>query len=65
VSIFGRPVRRQGEQATYEAHGTLIPEHARIAFGIYTQLPIRDGGSRSLNGQGMSARWRRFRVREG
>jgi hypothetical protein len=46
----------------YEAHGTLIPEHARIAFGIYTQLPIRDGRSRSLDGQGMDARWRRFRV---
>ncbi len=47
----------------YEAHGTLIPERARIAFGIYTQLPIRDGRSRSLDGQGMNARWRRFRVR--
>ena len=47
----------------YEAHGILIPEHARISFGIYTQLPIRDGRSRSLDGQGMSARWRRFRVR--
>jgi len=47
----------------YETHGTLIPEHARFAFGIYTQLPIRDGRSRSLTGQGMSARWRRFRVR--
>jgi hypothetical protein len=47
----------------YEAHGTLIPERARIGFGIYTQLPIRDGRSRSLDGQGMSARWRRFRVR--
>jgi hypothetical protein len=47
----------------YEAHGILIPERARIAFGIYTQLPIRDGRSRSLDGQGMSARWRRFRVR--
>jgi hypothetical protein len=47
----------------YEAHGTLIPERARISFGIYTQLPIRDGRSRSLGGQGMDARWRRFRVR--
>jgi hypothetical protein len=47
----------------YEAHGTLIPERARIGFGIYTQLPIRDGRSRSLEGQGMDARWRRFRVR--
>jgi Family of unknown function (DUF6081) len=47
----------------YEAHGTLIPEHARIGFGIWTMLPIRDGRSRSLNGQGLGARWRRFRVR--
>jgi hypothetical protein len=47
----------------YEAHGTLIPERARIGFGIYTMLPIRDGRSRSLDGQGMNARWRRFRVR--
>jgi Family of unknown function (DUF6081) len=47
----------------YEARGTLIPERAHIAFGFYTQLPIRDGRSRSLDGQGMSARWRRFRVR--
>jgi uncharacterized protein DUF6081 len=46
----------------YEAH-TLIPERARIGFGIWTMLPIRDGRSRSLDGQGMSARWRRFRVR--
>ena len=46
----------------YEAHGILIPERARIAFGIYTQLPIRDGRSQSLDGQGMSARWCRFRV---
>jgi hypothetical protein len=49
-------------RTVYEAHGTLIPEHAHIAFGIWTMLPIRDGRSRSLHGQGMSARWRRFRV---
>jgi Family of unknown function (DUF6081) len=47
----------------YEAHGTFIPERARIALGIHTQLRIRDGRSRSLEGQGMSARWRRIRVR--
>jgi hypothetical protein len=46
----------------YEAEGTLIPEQARISFGIYTQLPIRDGRSQSLEGQGMGARWRGFRV---
>jgi Family of unknown function (DUF6081) len=47
----------------YEAHGILIPERARLCFAIYTQLAIRDGRSRSLDGQGMNARWRRFRVR--
>jgi Family of unknown function (DUF6081) len=47
----------------YEAHGTLIPERVRLCFGIYTQLPIRDGRSRSLAGQGIDAAWRRFRVR--
>jgi hypothetical protein len=47
----------------YEAHGTLIPERAHIGFGIWTMLPIRDGRSRSLDGQGMNARWRRFRLR--
>jgi hypothetical protein len=44
----------------YEAH-TLIPERAVIGFGIWTMLPARDG--RSVGGQGMDARWRRFRVR--
>jgi hypothetical protein len=47
----------------YETHGTFIPERVRIGFGIWTMLPIRDGRSRSLDGQGMNARWRRFRVR--
>ena len=46
----------------YEAH-TFIPERAQIGFGIWTMLPDRDGRSRSLDGQGMSARWHRFRVR--
>ncbi len=47
----------------YQAHGTLIPERASIGFGIWTMLPIRDGRSRSLDGQGLNARWRRFRAR--
>jgi hypothetical protein len=47
----------------YETHGTFIPERVRIGFGIWTMLPIRDGRSHSLEGQGMDARWRRFRVR--
>jgi hypothetical protein len=48
----------------YATHGTFIPERVRIGFGIWTMLPIRDGRSRSLDGQGMHARWRRFRVHE-
>jgi hypothetical protein len=50
-------------RTVHEAHGTLIPDHAQIGLGIWTMLPIRDGRSRSLNGQGLNARWRRFRVR--
>jgi Family of unknown function (DUF6081) len=46
----------------YEAR-TFIPERVQIGFGIWTMLPERDGRSRSLYGQGLSARWRRFRVR--
>jgi Family of unknown function (DUF6081) len=44
----------------YEAH-TFIPERVVIGFGIWTMLPQLDG--RSLDGQGLSARWRRPRVR--
>jgi hypothetical protein len=49
-------------QTVYRAHGTFIPDRVRIGIGIWTQLPIRDGRSRSLDGQGMNARWRRFRM---
>ena len=44
----------------YEAQ-TFIPERVLIGCGIWTMLPERDG--RSVDGQGMNARWRRFRVR--
>jgi hypothetical protein len=44
----------------YEAR-TLIPERALIGFGVWTMLPERDG--RAAEGQGVDARWRRFRVR--
>jgi hypothetical protein len=47
----------------YESPGTFIPDRVRIGFGIWTMLPIRNGRSRSLDGQGLSARWRGFRVR--
>jgi hypothetical protein len=43
----------------YEAH-TFIPERALIGFGIWTMLPSRD--ARSVDGQGLEARWRQFRV---
>jgi hypothetical protein len=46
----------------YQTRGSFIPERVRIGFGIWTMLPIRDGRSRSLDGQGMHARWRQFRV---
>jgi len=59
-----RATWRVDGHTVYEAHGTVIPEHARIGFGIWTMVPIRDGRSRSLAGQGMSVRWRRFRVPE-
>jgi hypothetical protein len=49
----------------YQTRGTFIPERVQIGFGIWTMLPIKDGRGRSLEGQGMSARWRRFRVRGG
>jgi hypothetical protein len=45
----------------YEAQ-TFIPERARIGFGIWTMLPPREGRS-PLEGQGLDARWRQFRVR--
>jgi hypothetical protein len=56
-------VWRVDGHTVYEAHGTMIPESAQIGFGIWTMLPIRDGRSRSLSGQGMNAWWHRFRVR--
>jgi hypothetical protein len=58
-----RATWRVDGHTVYEAPGTVIPEHARIGFGIWTMLPIRNGRSRSLDGQGVNARWRRFRVR--
>jgi hypothetical protein len=50
-------------RTVYEAQGTFVPERVGVGFGIWTMLPIRDGRSRSLGGQGVDARWRRFRVR--
>jgi hypothetical protein len=46
----------------YHAYEPHLPERARIGLGIFTMLPIRDGRSRSLRGQGMTARYRRPRA---
>jgi Family of unknown function (DUF6081) len=53
-------VWRVGGHKVYDAH-TYIPERVVIGYGIWTMLPARDG--RSAGGQGLDARWRRFRVR--
>ena len=50
-------------QKVYEVQRAEIPEQVQIGFGIWTMLPIRAGRSQSLHGQGLSARWSRFRVR--
>lgn len=47
----------------YRAHDPRLPERARIGLGIFTMLPIRDGRSRSVHGQGLSVRFRRPRTR--
>ena len=59
---------RSGSTAAWRVDGhkvyevqTFIPDRVLIGFGIWTMLPERDG--RSVDGQGMNARWRRFRVR--
>jgi Family of unknown function (DUF6081) len=45
-----------------QTQGTVIPDRVGLGFGIWTMLPVRGARSRSLEGQGMAARWRRFRV---
>jgi hypothetical protein len=50
-------------RTVYETHGTFVPGRVLIGFRVWTMLPVRDGRSRLLEGQGMQARWRRFRVR--
>jgi hypothetical protein len=50
-------------RTVYQTQGSFIPDRVGIGLGIWTMLPIRGGRSRSLDGQGLSARWRRFRVR--
>jgi hypothetical protein len=47
----------------YRTAGTVIPDAVRIGFGIWTMVPIRNGRSRSVRGQGLTARWSRLRFR--
>lgn len=54
---------RVDDQLVYAAHGTFIPDRVRVGFGIFTMIPVRDGASRCLRGQGLDARWRGFRIR--
>jgi hypothetical protein len=57
-----RPFRRV-RAATAKASRRAVTQPAAplTSAGRATMLPIRDGRSRSLDGQGMTARWRRFR----
>jgi Family of unknown function (DUF6081) len=56
-------VWRVDGRTVYETREPHVPERARIGLGVFTMLPIRDGRSRSLQGQGMSVRYRRIRTR--
>jgi hypothetical protein len=55
-------VWRVDGRTVYETCEPYIPERARIGLGLFTMLPIRNGRSRALQGQGMSARYRRIRT---
>jgi hypothetical protein len=46
----------------FSAREVTVPESSGIAFGLMTLMPIVDGKSTSLRGQGMAARWRRLQV---
>jgi hypothetical protein len=46
----------------YHAGEPHLPRRVRLGLGVFTMLPIRDGRSRSLRGQGMSVRYRRPRT---
>lgn len=56
-------VWRVDGRTVYRTQGAVLPERVGIGFGMWTMLPIRHGRSRSLDGQGLTARWRRFRIR--
>jgi hypothetical protein len=56
-------VWRVDGRTVYETVEPHIPERVRIGLGIFTMQPIRNGRSRALHGQGISARYRRIRTR--
>jgi hypothetical protein len=53
---------RVGGRTSYHAVEPHLPRRVRLGLGVFTMLPIRDGHSRSLRGQGMSVRYRRPRA---
>jgi hypothetical protein len=61
LHVVGLTFAAQGAQKLFGAFGG--PRIEDIGFGIWTMQPIRESRSRSFTGQGMGARWRRFRVR--
>jgi len=46
----------------FEAHEVSVPPSVQIGLGLMTLLPIKNGRSTSLLGQGVVARWRRLRI---
>lgn len=46
----------------FEAHEVSVPPSVQIGLGLMTLLPIENGRSTSVLGQGVVARWRRLRI---
>lgn len=46
----------------FNLRGVQVPESTGVGFGLMSLMPIVDGKSTSLRGQGMAARWRRLKV---
>jgi len=49
----------------YRVDHAEIPASVSLGFGIFTLMPIEDGVSRCLRGQGLEASWRMPRYRHG
>lgn len=54
---------RIGGEMIYRTSGISIPEGVNVGFGLFTLVPLRGGASRSVQGQGLQGRWRRFRFK--